>query len=122
VGTERQRALAVGTWLAGLALIVQMLLPAILSVEARLAEADQLPGVVTGNCSMKTGKTPPVQHHRGCPICLAVAASITAPVPPAPIVGGPAVRPILLADIAQAIPVWNEPLRYYRARAPPITL
>jgi hypothetical protein len=126
----RKRSFVVGTWLAGLALLVQSLLPLLLAVEISLAVSGALPVGAAAvspehmDCHDEDGSPPPAPpHHRhhACPLCLAVAtAAQAAAAPLAPPLAFPSGRAIALPPGQDSTVFGAAYALPYQARAPPI--
>jgi hypothetical protein len=125
----KQRPAPQGTWLAFLALAVQVLLPFFVASEIALASAPAYAEGTTVICSASGSTTAPASnsanhasHHTlsdGCPICIALAAShafTTAPPVALPL---PQARAVVLHHAADAPRAFATTAASYNPRGPP---
>jgi hypothetical protein len=118
-----------GTWLAFLALAVQVLLPFFVAYEIGLASTPAYAEGTTVICSASGSTTAPTprsanhaSHHTlsdGCPICIALAAShaFTTALPVAlPL---PQASSVILRHAADAPRTFASTAAFYNPRAPP---
>jgi len=125
----RRKAAPQGTWLAFLALAIQVLLPFFVAYEIALASTPAYAEGTTVICSASGSTASPAPHqvdhtaHHGvagsCPLCIALAASqaFTAAAPVAlPL---PQAKSVILHNAVQAPRVFSGATLSYNSRAPP---
>jgi hypothetical protein len=125
----KQRAVPQGTWLAFLALAVQVLLPFFLASEIALASAPAYAEGTTVICTASGSTTAPAPHsanhasHRalsdGCPICIALAAAHAFTAAPPVALPLPQASSVFLLHAADAPRAFASTAASYNPRGPP---
>jgi len=124
-----RRAAPQGTWLAFLALAVQVLLPFFVASEISLASAPAYAQGTTVICSASGSTTTPAphpanhaSHHTlsdGCPICIALAASHAFTAAPPVALPLPQATSVFLLHSADAPRAFASTAASYNPRGPP---
>jgi len=122
---RRERRLAIITWLGGLALIVQAMLPLLLAIEFRIAALEAPYLTATDNALCSSGHDGPRQsdnrdhQHTTCPICVALAAGQAFTTPAQIDLPRPLAVAAIDGDFLHAASPEAAITRPYQARAPP---
>jgi hypothetical protein len=125
----RTRAVPEGTWLAFLALAVQVLLPFLVAYEIALASTPAYAEGTTVICSASSSTTIPAAHpvdhtaHHGlaagCPLCIAAAAAHAFTAAPPVALPLPQARSVILHHAGVAPRPYASTAASYNPRAPP---
>jgi hypothetical protein len=121
-----KKAAPQGTWLAFLALAVQVLLPFLVAYEIGLASTPAYAAGTTVICSASSPTAPRAVHHTahhgladGCPICIALAAAQAFTAAPPVALPLPQAQSVILHHAGVAPRPYASTATSYNPRAPP---